>query len=113
MTTAHGDVVEKNVAVEMTPRRGDWPIKQESRTGVRATLNNQQRRPAGQTFDGFRLGGSRRTAIRLVKEVVAKICGGLSRRFSEVSVVVAVHVFPPPATSARFAWCQPTAWLLI
>jgi hypothetical protein len=74
-----------------------WLIEQESRTGARATLNNQQRRSARQPFGGFRLGSSGRTVIQLVKKVVAKIGSGLPRCFIEVSVVVAgVHVLFPP-----------------
>lgn len=88
-----------------------WLIEQESRTGVRATLNNQQRRSARQPFCGFRLGSSGRTVIQLVKKVGAKIRGGFPRCFIEVSVVVAaVHVlFPPPATLARFCMV-PVHW---
>jgi hypothetical protein len=56
--TAHGDVVEKDVAARMSARRGHRLMQQEVGTGVRSPFDDYQRRTRGRSSIGGRAVGA-------------------------------------------------------
>ena len=51
MLAGHRHVVEEDVAVRAAAGRGLLGVQQEARAGVRAALDDEQRRPGGQRVD--------------------------------------------------------------